>query len=98
MSIAVWPPNSGPSSWLELLTRIAGRIARGDHSLQFIDEVFAELANMLGLEVYLYFQSDKDEHTLTLLNAEACTNGADDPGTAAAIAALVVTNDPNYAP
>lgn len=38
------------------------------------------------------------EHTLTLFNNEAGTNGADDPGTAAAIAALVVTNDPNYSP
>jgi hypothetical protein len=37
-------------------------------------------------------------HTIELRNLEAGTNAADDPGTAAAIAVLSVTNDPNYAP
>jgi PAS domain S-box-containing protein len=67
MSIVVWPANCGPSSWLDFLTKIAGRIAKGDHSLPFIDEVFSELISTLGMDVYLYYQADKPEQTLTLL-------------------------------
>ncbi|HET6582468.1 MAG TPA: hypothetical protein VFG69_03450 [Nannocystaceae bacterium] len=38
------------------------------------------------------------QHTIALVNNEAGTNGTDTPGSAAAIAVLVVTNDPEYSP
>lgn len=37
-------------------------------------------------------------HTITFLNRESGTNGTDTPGSAAAIAVLVVTNNPDYSP
>ena len=37
-------------------------------------------------------------HTISFGNRESGTNGADSPGSAAAIQVLVVTNDPDYSP
>ena len=37
-------------------------------------------------------------HTIEFLNREAGTNAQDDPGSAAAIAVLTVTNDPSHVP
>jgi len=37
-------------------------------------------------------------HTIEFLNRETGTNAQDDPGSAAAIAVLTVTNDPSYVP